>query len=59
MNAVLYRLSFIHHRLDDEIRRELRQDAPASFRLLRLKALRSAVKHRLTRQWGHALATVH
>jgi hypothetical protein len=50
MNALMYRLSVVHRRLDDEIRRELRRRIPDSFRLLRLKKLRLAVKDRLA---GH------
>ena len=49
MNALMYRLSVVHRRLDDEIRRELRRRIPDSFRLLRLKKLRLAVKDRLAR----------
>jgi hypothetical protein len=47
MNAFLYRLSVVHRRLDDEIRRELKRRFPDSIRLLRLKKLRLAVKDRL------------
>ena len=50
MNALMYRLSIVHRRLDDEIRRELRRRIPDSIRLLRLKKLRLAVKDRLA---GH------
>ncbi len=50
MNALMYRMSVVHRRLDDEIRRELRRRIPDSFRLLRLKKLRLAVKDRLA---GH------
>jgi hypothetical protein len=49
MNAFFYRLSSIHRKLDDEIRRELRRRAPDSLRLLRLKKLKLAVKDRLYR----------
>ena len=49
MNAFLYRLSNIHRRLDDEIRRELKRRAPDTLRLLRLKKLKLAVKDRLYR----------
>ena len=47
MNAYVYRLSVIHRRLDEEIRREIRQRFPDSIRLLRLKKLRLAVKDRI------------
>ena len=47
MNAFIYRLSVIHRKLDDEIRRELRRRFPDNIRLLRLKKLRLAVKDRL------------
>jgi hypothetical protein len=47
MNAMFHRLSVIHKRLDDEIRRELRRRIPDSIRLLRLKKLKLAVKDRL------------
>jgi hypothetical protein len=41
------RLSVVHGRLDDEIRRELKTRFPDSFRLLRLKKLKLAIKDRL------------
>jgi hypothetical protein len=44
---MLYRLSVIHQRLDDEIRRELKRRLPDTTRLLRLKKLKLAVKDRL------------
>lgn len=47
MNAMFYRLSVIHRKLDDEIRRELRRRIPDTIRLLRLKKLKLAVKDRL------------
>lgn len=47
MNAYVYRLSVIHRRLDEEIRREVRQRFPDSIRLLRLKKLRLAIKDRI------------
>lgn len=47
MNAFIYRLTFIHRRLDEEIRLELRRRAPSWVRLLRLKKLKLAVKDRL------------
>ena len=49
MNALFYRLTQTHRRLDDEIRRELKRRAPDSIRLLRLKKLKLAVKDRLYR----------
>ncbi len=49
MNFVVYRLTAIHRRLDEEIRRELKHRAPNGFRLLRLKKLRLAIKDRLHR----------
>lgn len=48
MSAMMYRLSVIHHRLDDQIRRELKRRFPDSIRLLRLKKLRLMVKDRLS-----------
>lgn len=56
MSAALYRLSVIHRRLDEEIRRELRRRMPDSFRLLRLKKLRLAVKDQLAGHWRRKLA---
>jgi hypothetical protein len=47
MNFIIYRLTLIHHRLDEEIRRELKRRAPSWIRLLRLKKLKLAVKDRL------------
>lgn len=47
MNAIAYRLTNIHRRLDEEIRRELTRRLPDSLRLLRLKRLKLAVKDRL------------
>ena len=47
MNSVIYRLSVIRRKLDDEIRNELARRFPDSIRLLRLKKLRLAVKDRL------------
>ncbi len=49
MNATLYRLTVIHRRLDEEIRRELKRRFPDNVRLLRLKKLRLAIKDRLYR----------
>ena len=47
MNPFVYRLSVIHRRLEDEIRRELKKRFPDTFRLLRLKKLKLAIKDRL------------
>jgi uncharacterized protein len=52
MNPFIYRLPVVHRRLEDEIRRELKTRVPDSFRLLRLKKLKLAVKDRLH---GHLL----
>jgi len=53
MNYIIYRLTLIHHRLNEEIRSELQRQAPSWIRLLRLKKLRLAVKDRL-----HGLAPI-
>ncbi len=50
MNAIIYRLTAIHRRLDEEIRSELRRRFPDSIRLLRLKKLKLAIKDRLHHQ---------
>jgi len=50
MSVLSYRLSVIHRRLDDEIRRELKRRFPDTIRLLRLKKLKLAVKDRLHQQ---------
>ena len=50
MNAIMYRLTFIHRKLDEEIRRELKRRFPDTMRLLRLKKLKLAVKDRLHRR---------
>ncbi len=47
MNPLVYKLTVIHRRLEDEIRRELKHRVPDTFRLLRLKKLKLAVKDRL------------
>lgn len=49
MNTMMFRLSMIHRKLDDEIRRELKRRVPDTIRLLRLKKLRLAIKDRLHR----------
>ena len=47
MSAYVYRLSLTHARLQDAIRRELKQRFPDSLRVARLKKLRLAIKDRL------------
>ncbi len=47
MSSLMYRLSVVHKRLDEEIRRELKRRFPDNLRLLRLKKLKLAVKDRL------------
>ena len=47
MNMLMYRLTTIHRRLDEEIGRELARRLPDPIRLLRLKALMLTVKGRL------------
>ncbi len=49
MNAIMFRLTAIHRKLDEEIRRELKRRFPDTVRLLRLKKLKLAVKDRLHR----------
>ena len=44
MNPFIYRLTVVHHKLDGEIRREHKKRVPDSFRLLRLKKLKLAVR---------------
>lgn len=56
MSGILYRLSVVHRRLEDEIRRETKRTTPDNFRLLRLKKLRLAVKDRLSGHWRGVLA---
>lgn len=50
MKNLVYRLTSIHRKIDDEIRGELARRFPNSIKLLRLKKLRLAVKDRLTRR---------
>ena len=50
MKALIYRLTLIHRKIDDEIRGELARRFPDSIKLLRLKKLRLAVKDRLYRR---------
>jgi hypothetical protein len=52
----MYRLSVVHHRLDSEIRRELKRRIPNTIRLLRLKKLRLMVKDRLAGNYRTAFA---
>ncbi|HVI97489.1 MAG TPA: DUF465 domain-containing protein [Sphingomonas sp.] len=54
MNTFSYRLTALHRKLDDEIRRELGRRFPDSIKLLRLKKLRLAIKDRL---FNHDLRT--
>ena len=56
MSAAFFRLSTIHRKLDDEIRRELKRRFPDSIRLLRLKKTKLAVKDRLARKMMLAFA---
>ncbi|HEY0626235.1 MAG TPA: DUF465 domain-containing protein [Allosphingosinicella sp.] len=49
MNAVMYRLTRIHRKLDEEIRREMKRRFPDSIKLLRMKKLKLAIKDRLFR----------
>ena len=57
MNAIMYRLTRIHRRLDEEIRREMQRRLPDSIRLLRLKKMKLAVKDRLFRHQLRQLRT--
>lgn len=47
MSALIYKMTVVHSKLDEEIRRELKRRFPNSIRLLRLKKLRLAIKDRL------------
>lgn len=47
MHAHEYRLSLVHYRLDTEIRREQTRPVPDTWRLMRLKKLKLAIKDRL------------
>ena len=49
MNPMTYRLALAHSKLDAEISREQKRRIPDSWRLLRLKKLRLAIKDRLHR----------
>ena len=48
MSSSTYRLTAIHHSLDESIRKEMKLRLPNSLRLLRLKKMKLAVKDRLT-----------
>lgn len=52
MNFVTYRLALAHNKLDAEISREQKRRIPDSWRLLRLKKLRLAIKDRMHRLIG-------
>ncbi len=58
MNAFAYRLTAIHRRLDEEIRREVARRLPDSIRLLRLRKLRLAVKDRLYARMGRKTVSI-
>ncbi|MBA4750897.1 MAG: DUF465 domain-containing protein [Sphingopyxis sp.] len=49
MNFVTYRLALAHSKLDAEISCEQKRRIPDSWRLLRLKKLRLAIKDRMQR----------
>ena len=51
MYALLHRLSMLHRKLDEEIRRELAQRFPSSLKLLRLKKLKLVAKDRMYRHY--------
>ena len=48
MSSATYRLTHVHHSLDQAISHEMARSVPNSLKLLRLKKLRLAVKDRLT-----------
>lgn len=55
MSSRLFRLTQIHQRIDDQLRREQRSRFPDGLRLIRLKKLKLRAKdliHRLTRSAG-------
>lgn len=54
MKALIYKLTVLHSRLEDEIRSEYKRRLPDAMRLLRLKKLRLAVKDRLHRTMTQA-----
>jgi len=49
MNPLIFKLTVVHRRLEDEICQELQRRFPDHFRLLRLKKLKLRVKDRLHR----------
>lgn len=51
-----YTMIRLHKRLDDQIRQELKQRVPDSFRLLRLKKLRLRIKDRMHARMGRIQA---
>lgn len=58
INPHIYRLTMLHRKLDEAVRREARQRGGDMFRVLRLKKLKLAVKDRLTLLMrGRTLAT--
>ena len=50
MKTLIYTLTLLHRKIDDEIRSELARRFPDSIKLLRLKKLRLAIKDRLFRR---------
>lgn len=48
MSSSTYRLMVIHRSLDESIHNEMKRKLPDSFRLLRLKKMKLAVKDRLS-----------
>ncbi|MDQ8755054.1 YdcH family protein [Sphingosinicella sp. LHD-64] len=56
MSSSTYRLTLIHRSLDDSIRKEMKRSRPDSFRLLRLKKMKLAIKDRLTARMRRGLA---
>ena len=50
MSRAFFRLTLMHQRLDELVRREQRLRLPNPFRLMRLKRLKLAIKDRLMRQ---------
>jgi hypothetical protein len=48
MSSSTYRLTRIHHSLDEAISSEMRRPVPSSLKLLRLKKMKLAVKDRLS-----------
>lgn len=48
MSAMMYRLTAIRRRIDDEIRAELTRHMPSALRLLRLRRLHLLIREKLT-----------